>query len=203
MHLIVVSNDLGFFEHIHPTFTGNGQFQISTVLPHAGQYMLFSDFKPVGISHQVTALPLSVGGTPTPAKTQIELASTKTFGTTIANLSLSNPINKSVEPTTPVAGQEVMVTFALKDKVTGSPVSNLQPYLGTGGHLVILRQPSQLTAQSYIHAHALPLATATSSDPSQVSFLVTFPQAGRYKLWGQFSRGGQIVTADFWLDVKA
>jgi len=203
MHLIVVSNNLGFYEHIHPTFTGNGQFEISTALPQPGQYMLFSDFKPVGMSHQVTALPLSVAGTPTAANPQVNLEHTKTFGPTRVNLSLSNPNSQSVEPTTLVAGQEVKVTFDLKDTATGRSVSNLQPYLGTGGHLVILRQSPQLTAANYIHAHALPLASTTSADPGQVSFLVAFPQAGHYKLWGQFSRGGQIVTADFWVDVKA
>ena len=202
-HMIVVSNNLGFYEHIHPTFTGNGQFQISTALPQPGQYMLFSDFKPVGMSHQVTALPLSVAGTPTAANPQVNLEHTKTFGPTRVNLSLSNPNSQSVEPTTLVADQEVKVTFDLKDTATGRSVSNLQPYLGTGGHLVILRQLPQLTAANYIHAHALPLASTTSADPGQVSFLVTFPQAGHYKLWGQFSRGGQIVTADFWVDVKA
>lgn len=185
--------------------------------------MLFSDFKPVGMQHQVTALPLRLAGNPTAAKTQVNLASTKTFGTNKVNLSLFNPSSKSVEPITPVAGQEIVVTFNLKDTATGRPVSNLQPYLGTGGHLVILRQQPQLTALSYIHAHALPLwgtkessntdadehsghtqmTSATSSALGQVSFLVTFPQAGHYKLWGQFSRGGQIVISDFWVDVKA
>lgn len=203
MHLIIVSDDLSFFEHIHPTFAGNGKFEVSTALPQAGQYELFSDFKPTGMSHQVTALPLKVVGNPSTTSPQVSLARTKTFGTTTVNLSLSNPNNKSVESTMPVVGKEVMVTFDLKDKATGRPVSNLQPYLGTGGHLVILRQSPQLTAASYIHAHALPLASATSSDSSQVNFLVAFPQAGRYKLWGQFSRGGQIVISDFWVEVKA
>ncbi len=76
MHLIVVSNDLGFYEHIHPTFTGNGRFKISTALPQAGPYTLFSDFKPVGMRHQITALPLSVAGSPTPASPQVSLART-------------------------------------------------------------------------------------------------------------------------------
>jgi len=223
MHLIVVSNDLGFYEHIHPTFTGNGRFEISTALPQAGPYTLFSDFKPVGMRHQITALPLSVAGSPTPASPQVSLAHTKTFSTTRFDLSLSNPAIQPTKQTKPLAGQEVKVTFDLRDTATGRPVSNLQPYLGAGGHLVILRQSSQLTAQSYIHAHALPLwgtngnsstateehsthaqlASATSFAPGQVDFLVTFPKAGRYKLWGQFSRGGQIMTADFWVDVDA
>ncbi len=222
MHLIVVSNDLGFYEHIHPTFTSNGRFEVSTALPQAGPYTLFSDFKPVGMRHQTTALPLSVAGSPTPASSpQVSLARTKTFSTTRVNLSLSNPAIQSTKQTKPLAGQEVKVTFDLRDTATGRPVSNLQPYLGAGGHLVILHQLPQLTAQSYIHAHALPLwgtngsssttadehsthaqlASATSSAPGRVDFLVTFPKAGRYKLWGQFSRGGQIMTADFWSEL--
>lgn len=223
MHLIVVSNDLGFFEHIHPNFTGTGRFDISTALPHAGSYTLFSDFKPVGMREQVVALPLRVAGSHTSTRPQVGLARTKTVGSTRVNLSLSNPTIQPTKQTTPVAGQEVKVTFDLIDTTTGRPISNLQPYLGAGGHLVILRQEPQLTAGSYIHAHALPLwgtkvsssivsnehsghtqlASATSSAPGQVTFLVTFPKAGRYKLWGQFSRGGEIMTANFWVNVNS
>lgn len=223
MHLIAVGNDLGFFEHIHPTFTGTGRFEISTALPHAGSYTLFSDFKPVGMREQVKALPLRVAGSPAAASPQVSLARTKTLGSTQVKLSLSNPTIQPTKQTTPVAGQEVKVSFDLKDTVTGRPVSNLQPYLGAGGHLVVLRQSPQLAAQSYIHAHALPLwgtngsnraaadehrthtqlASTINSAPGQVNFLVTFPKAGRYKLWGQFSRGGEILTADFWMDVNS
>ncbi len=45
MHLIVVNQDLSFFQHLHPKYKGNGRFTIETQFPHAGTYTLFSSYK--------------------------------------------------------------------------------------------------------------------------------------------------------------
>ncbi|GJD20009.1 hypothetical protein RIVM261_049650 [Rivularia sp. IAM M-261] len=62
------------------------------------------------------------------------------------------------------------------------------------GHLVIVRQETSLTSADYIHAHAVKNQT-----PGQVKFMTSFPEPGLYKLWGQFNRNGEIITADFWV----
>ena len=33
-------------------------------------------------------------------------------------------------------------------------------------------------------------------------FHTVFPRPGRYKVWGQFKRGEEIIVADFVLDVR-
>lgn len=43
MHLIVVSDDLQFFNHLHPNYQNNGRFKVSASFPQAGKYTLFSD----------------------------------------------------------------------------------------------------------------------------------------------------------------
>jgi hypothetical protein len=48
MHLIIVSDDLQFFNHIHPIYKNNGRFEIATSFPQAGGYTFFSDYKPAG-----------------------------------------------------------------------------------------------------------------------------------------------------------
>jgi len=45
MHLIAVSDDLQVFQHLHPTYKGNGQFEVETQFPKAGRYTLFSDYQ--------------------------------------------------------------------------------------------------------------------------------------------------------------
>jgi hypothetical protein len=35
----------------------------------------------------------------------------------------------------------------------------------------------------------------------RVEFMAKFPQPGKYKMWGQFDRGGKVIVADFWVDV--
>ncbi|MBW4628927.1 MAG: hypothetical protein KME49_26300 [Brasilonema octagenarum HA4186-MV1] len=188
MHLIVVSDDFQSFNHIHPTYKGNGRFEVQADFPYPGNYTLFSDYKVAGKAEQVSILKAQVPGK-SPAAPKIDLATTKTLGDTKANLKLSQPTIK--------AGQEVHVIFNLQDAANNQPLKDLKPYLGERGHLVILKQSSPLTEADYIHAHAL-----KNTPAGEVHFITSFPQPGKYKMWGQFNRNGKIITADFWVDVQ-
>ena len=117
---------------------------------------------------------------------------TKSLGKTKVNLTFDKPTLK--------AGEEVMVMFNLQDADSTKAVTNLQPYLGERGHLVIVKQSSPLTRADYIHAHAHAHAMKSAS-AGQVHFMTQFLKPGKYKSWGQFNRNGQIVTADFWVNV--
>lgn len=187
MHLIVVSDNLQFFSHIHPTYKGNGRFEVEANFPQPGSYTLFSDYKPSAEKEQVSVMKKQVPGGNLPVAA-IDFNSTKTFGDTKANLTFSQPKVK--------AGEEVTLMFDLQQKSNNQPVKDLQPYLGERGHLVILKQSSPLTRADYIHAHAM-----KDSPEGQVQFMTSFPQPGKYKLWGQFNRNGKIVIADFWVNV--
>jgi hypothetical protein len=188
MHLIVVSNDLEVFQHLHPVYQGSGRFTVEANFPRSGPYTLFTDYQPTARNEQVSVLQVAVpGAAPDPEIISFDHA--KTIGNTQAILELSQP--------TLTTGQEVMVTFNLKDATTNQAVTDLQPYLGEAGHLVILRQSSSLTRADYIHAHAL-----QNTPEGQVSFVTQFSKPGHYKLWGQFDRGGEIIVADFWVKVQ-
>ncbi len=189
MHLIVVSDDLQFFSHLHPTYKENGRFEVEANFPKSGSYTLFSDYKPAGKPEQVSVLKTQVPGN-SPSAPPIDLNTTKTFADTKANLTFSQPTLK--------AGQEVMLVFNLQEVTSNQPIKDLQPYLGERGHLVIVKQSSPLTKADYIHAHAHAMKNIP---PGEVHFMTNFPQPGKYKLWGQFNRNGRIVTADFWINV--
>src|SRR3982751_3864251 len=47
-HLFIVSRDMTQFFHEHPVLEKDGSFTIEHVIPTAGQYVLFSDFMPIG-----------------------------------------------------------------------------------------------------------------------------------------------------------
>lgn len=187
MHLIVVSNDLQIFQHLHPTHKGNGLFEVETALPQAGTYTLISAYKPAGEAEAVSLMKAQVPGTP-PTTPAINLERSKMSDATKVDLSLLAPTVK--------AGQEVTIAFSLQDK-NNQPIQDLKPYLGEQGHLVILKQSQDLSRANYIHAHAM-----RGSPQGRAAFMTTFPQPGKYKLWGQFNRGGKIVVADFWVDVQ-
>lgn len=188
MHLIVVSDDLRFFQHVHPTFKGNGRFEVNPDFPAPGSYTLFSDYKPAGEKEQVSVEKLTIPGN-VPLPTELEkFSNTKILAGTKVNLKLAEANIK--------AGKEVKLSFDLEEAAKNQPVKDLQPYLGEKGHLVIVRSSSPLTVSDYIHAHAL-----KDSSPGQVNFMSSFPQKGTYKLWLQFNRKGKVNTADFWVNV--
>lgn len=187
MHLIVVSNDLQVFQHLHPIYKDNGRFEVEIKFPQSGHYTLFSDYQPIGQAEQVSVLKTQVTGNNSPTA-EVNWNRTKTLNNTIIGFI---PTQATIR-----AGQEVILQFNLQDATRYQPITDLQPYLGEKGHLVIVRQSSELTRESYIHAHAV-----HDTPANQIHFATRFPQPGKYKLWGQFNRNGEIITADFWVEV--
>ena len=121
MHLIVVSDNLQSFNHIHPQYKGNGRFEVAANFPQPGSYTLFSDYKPAGQKEQVSVLKTQAPGknlTPT----KIDLNRNKTFADTKVNFSTSQ--------TTIKADEEVHLIFKLKNPASDQPIADLQPYLG-------------------------------------------------------------------------
>ena len=80
------------------------------------------------------------------------------------------------------------ITFTLADSA-GKPVTDLQPYLGAMGHLVVISSDGK----DYVHAH--PIEDAKASGP--VAFMAHFPHVGIYKGWGQFRRADVVHDVPF------
>ena len=188
IHLIVVNDNLEYFNHLHPTYKQNGRFEVKTSFPAAGKYTFFADYKPTGKTEQVSVLQEQVPGV-SPTAPPIDVNTAKTFGNTMVNITFDQPRLKAGEATT--------VVFNLRNTANSQPVTDLKPYLGEKGHLVIIKQSSPLTKADYIHAHAI-----KDSPDGQVKFMTKFPKPGKYKMWGQFNRNGKIVTANFWVNVE-
>jgi len=186
LHLIVVSNDLQYFNHIHPEYQGKGRFVVQTALPSGGTYFFFCDYKPAGSAGQVATFAKQVPGTQPPTLPKATTAS-RVQGDTAINLT-TGPIK---------AGKETTLAFELQQAVNGLPVHDLQPYLGAMGHLVIIREAAELTAAEYIHTHAM-----DGEQRNLIPFMTVLPQPGWYKLFAQFNRDGDIVTAAFWVKAE-
>ncbi len=195
MHVIVVRKDLAYFQHVHPQFDeATGVFTLSDLtLPADGEYRIFADFAPAGGQKDSVGMPLpvtlsedvSVGSganyTPQPIGSQER---TKTFEGYQVSLSTDKPLK---------SGTESMLTFDLKQK--GKAVADLEPYLGALGHSVVLREGNL----DFIHAH--PVEDLTAKQNGKVDFMVDFPEAGTYKIFTQFQRGGKVFTTDFVVSV--
>jgi hypothetical protein len=61
-HLFIVSQDLEYFSHEHPTLRPGGWFRLNTRLPKPGTYRLLADFDPSGGTPQLAARTFSTAG---------------------------------------------------------------------------------------------------------------------------------------------
>jgi len=86
-----------------------------------------------------------------------------------------------------VAGTESELTLTVA--VEGDPVTDLDPYLGALGHLVAIRHGDL----AYLHVH--PIEDAVGPGGPDVRFAVEVPTAGTYRLFFDFSLGGEVRTA--------
>ena len=64
IHLIMVSDDLSFFNHIHPQLAPDGRYTVETSFPSGGAYKLYASYTPEGAEAQVSDLKVDVAGRP-------------------------------------------------------------------------------------------------------------------------------------------
>ncbi|MBD2869926.1 FixH family protein [Paenibacillus arenilitoris] len=188
MHLILVSGDLSSFQHLHPEHEGDGVFRVRASFPFAGRFLLTTEFKPDRKDVTVVRQWATVAGEArADAVVEPDLEFVKQTDGLRVTLSASPAV------TNLKAGQMVMLLFRLADGKTGEPVKELEPFLGTSGHCVILNRE----ADQYVHAHA----AEGMSGGANVMFHAVFPEKGVYKLWGQFQHEGRTITVPFVVNV--
>ncbi|CAN5292662.1 hypothetical protein BH18ACT9_BH18ACT9_00130 [soil metagenome] len=90
-----------------------------------------------------------------------------------------------------LAGQDSELTLSVSR--AGDPVMDLQPYLGSYGHLVALREGDL----AYLHVHP---HKASTSGPD-IDFTTAVPSEGRYRLFLDFAHAGVARTAVFTVEV--
>jgi len=185
LHLIIVSKDLSYFHHIHPTYKGNGVFTIDPEFPSDGTYKLYADYVPTGGSKTVSSKELTVGNGENenvPLKTDTSL--TKFVDGKEITLSFDH-LMENMDST---------MTFTIKDAKTKKDITNLEPYLGAVGHVVAISQDTN----TYLHVHPM---NENSKGP-KAEFMTTFSKSGFYKIWSQFKQDGKVFTVPFVINVE-
>jgi hypothetical protein len=183
MHSIIISKDLRRFAHLHPSFNGSS-LRLEHTFADAGEYLVILDYQEPGRGQVVDTHRVHIAG-PAPSAASVL---TESDGTERAE-GLEMTLRTDAEVR---AGQAVMLHFDVKDVATGKPVLDLEPYLGSTAHFMIL----SADAEDFVHAHAVDRQHA-----STVSAHAAFPRSGLYKLWVQVQRRGAVVTIPFVLRV--
>jgi hypothetical protein len=186
LHLVAVRRDLSGFQHVHPELGADGVWTTSLDLS-PGSWRLFADFVPSadGENH-ILGADLAVAGSFEPARLPAPTATAEVDGYTVV-------LTGTLE-----AGEETELQLSVSRD--GVPVTDLQPYLGSYGHLVVLRAGDL----GYLHVHPLgePGDPAVAPGP-HIDFATTAPSAGTYRLFLDFQHGDVVRTAAFTVEVPA
>ncbi|MEU4164350.1 copper resistance protein CopC [Actinoplanes sp. NPDC026670] len=182
LHLVVAGRDLAGFQHLHPTMSPDGLWTVPLALPRAGAYRIFADFTVATADGVTTPLVLGVDhhvpGTATETALPLAAPQAEAGPFTVTMLG------------TPKAGTTVPISFRVAR--SGAPgTAALERYLGSYGHLVVLREGDL----GYVHVHPDPeLADGA------IRFNVSVPGAGRYRAFLEFQVEGKVNRAEFTLD---
>jgi hypothetical protein len=184
LHLVAVRRDLTGFQHVHPV-RQNGGVWATTLDLTPGHWRLFADFVPSADGeNRILGADLAVAGAFRPAPLPAPATTDEVDGYTVV---LSGTLRSGTE-----------TELQLSVSRDGTPVTDLEPYLGAYGHLVVLRAGDL----GYLHVHPVGDAGDPSVPPGpHVRFATTAPSPGAYRLFLDFQHDGVVRTAAFTVEV--
>lgn len=182
LHLMVVSEDLSWFRHIHPEEQKDGAYAITETFPSGGKYLLFSDFKPTGGEQTLNKQEIEVQGKNSPIKNDVSTKFiSKVDGYTVTLL------NGNDFKTNKTQHLEISIEKAGKKLIE----KDLQQYLGASAHIVMIGK----IGKEFLHIHPV------SDNRFPVFAQTHIEKTGIYRMWAQFKIDGKVHTADFTVDV--
>ena len=176
VHLIVISGDLNNFAHLHPEQQSSAHlWRVTHTFPSAGLYRLYAEYTPAGGEPRVARFIVNVEGSSQPSKEE------------------AKPTWLSMKHAAPRAGEDVAFEFSVNEA--------LEPYLGAWAHFVVIGEDGG----EFLHAHPAEEmglhSHAMGASPERITTTIGFERPGRYKLWAQFQRAGEVTVVSWALNV--
>ena len=231
MHLIVVSEDLSSFAHVHPGLAAStGVFTLDAnapsddpdnqdaprVVTRPGTHFLFAEVHPAGGAAQQCRFALKATGEATPTTFVVDPVD--------ADGAIVKQFDASGQPATGLGeyrvslqvmamkAEMVHLTFQLErrapdsDPVNYIPVTDLEPWLGMTAHAVLIgAQGATAADRVFRHLHAghgdHGARAATGPDVLFMMHGDDVPPAGRYRVWLQVKRLGRVLTLPFSFEI--
>jgi hypothetical protein len=223
MHLFLIGlPNLDRFYHIHPDQISRDTFTERLPSVGAGNYALFADIvRESGFPDTMTTrltLPDVPGNPPTGDDSETIVASPPNERGPGMALTLPDQSRWEWDLGGQLlrARQPVLLRFRIFGK-DGKPASDLESYMGMGGHLVIVKR--DLTVFAHVHpSGSMPMAALMllenqknngtpeitampgmreTAMPPEVTFPYGFPDPGDYRMFVQIKRSGQVQTVAF------
>ena len=224
LHLVIVSEDLSFYAHEHPTRTPDGLFHLASfTFPFGGKFTVFADFTPTGRANQVVQTDITVPPGATPPHTPAALVENEDEIGKVGEYEFRIRCNAAKFS----ALEDSFLRYGLD--LDGKAVTDLEPIMGATGHLVII----SADRTAYIHAHPIDLhakpgdhdhahdhahshaghdeaailekaraVDLSNGKPSDIVFHTVFPKPGLYRAFAQFQHKGKVLTFSCTIDAK-
>lgn len=174
MHLIVISNDLTDYAHLHPQLGDDGTWTVTLPALVPGGYRVIADTVPAGGPDLTLTVDLIVPGSAAGRALPEPSDTASVAGLDVSLDLVSSPLGPTAELT------------VRRDGTVVEP----DPYLGARGHLVAIDADDL----AYLHVHP-------TDGEGPVSFAIAEPTPGRYRLYFDFSVDGEVHTAAFTVDL--
>ncbi len=173
LHVIIVKNDLSEFQHLHPD-TGDQFWSVNPTIKTPGTYEVYADYKIKDKAEQVASTEITVGA----------VNDTIQYPPLTPDLKFTNA-NITAQLTLAPANSNNLSIQLTKD---GKPFSDLQPYLGSAGHFIILEHTK---SETFLHTHPIDIEIPKDG---KLDFMTTFPEAGTYTGFLQIKSQDYILT---------
>jgi len=176
-HIIIVSDDLGFFTHIHPIELNNNTYEFELNLISGGKYKMFIEYKPEGYNKATEEFDFIVSG---------DTRSLKTYDSQKTDFSDGEYSVKIVNANNLITGndQSILVEFYKNNEMLD--VNSFDNYLGEKAHAVLISVKNKY----FLHIHPVVSGTGLNLHFNPV-------EEDYFRLWLQFSINNKIYTADF------
>lgn len=199
LHLIIVSKDLSYFEHIHPEYQADGSFQIKvlsksqnytkgkghneTHFEKGGEYVLFADYVPTGGTHQMEKIAVNVKGpVNNPTQYNKEKLSVNVDGYTVTLTSENGKWTSN---------EQMHIKAIVKKGNQILDANTFENYLAAKAHMVVVKTETF----DYLHVHP-------AVEGGNLDLHTTFESSGIYRGWLQFQIEGKVHIADFVIKIE-
>ncbi|WP_409416599.1 heavy metal-binding domain-containing protein [Flavobacterium sp. PS2] len=183
MHLLVMNEELTWFDHVHPKEQTDGTYSVSETFPGGGKYLLFTDYKPVGASGNVKMMEVEVKGTPL----DIPKMATEKLVSKVDNYTVTLTNGNDLKTD---RGQ--LLKFTVEKGGKKLEEKDIEQYLGASAHIVMVAKETK----DFLHIHPISDKNFPIYAETQVK------KAGIYRMWVQFKIDGKLHTADFTVNVS-